>query len=411
MHRRSRVPVLVTAAVAVLVTFSGGPGDLSLAADEPTTPVTGAPEVIVHEAPEALELRTPGMVKIKAGPPARPGDTVYLNTAGPYNAGYVRVDEAVLDADLAATLRVAGREYLGTFNYWTTVPASTTYPEGTSATFPVAIVSPPAQKDPACGGETPAKPDGSAWDCTYSDEFEGDELDRRYWVPQRTENSGFTTGTRFRYACALDDPATVAVREGNLELSLIDLGATRDCGQNRSSQFAYGQVMHHQTYAQTYGKYEIRAKIPDLQVTGSQVSFWLWPRTLTYGPWPASGEIDIAEMYSSAPGIDKPFLHYLPGQPTGSEHSNVKHAACPIKVGEFNTYGLVWEPGKITILLNGKVCMVNEHSSLVGDSTAPFDHPFYLALNQAMGTIGNDYDADQVPDRLTTQVDYVRVWK
>jgi hypothetical protein len=42
---------------------------------------------------------------------------------------------------------------------------------------------------------------------------------------------------------------------------------------------------------------------------------------------------------------------------------------------------------------------------------SPFDEPFFLSLNQAMGAIGNQYDASTVPERVTTQIDYVRIWK
>ncbi|MGJ0558374.1 glycoside hydrolase family 16 protein [Methylocystis sp.] len=408
----SRVRTLAIAGGTLLMTLAIGVG--ASQADEPVpTPDLTTPQLTIHEAPTSLTLREDGRVRLKASAPAAPGDPVYLNTAGAYNTGYVRVDEAVLGKDLTATLRVPGREFLGTFDYWATIPASGTYQEGVSARFPIEIVSPAPQVNPSCGGAKPKKADGAAWVCTFNDEFNGPELDGRYWIPQETENSGFTTGTRLKYACAWDSRETIDVREGNLELSLIDLGETRDCGQNKSSQFAYGQVMHYQTYAQTYGRYEVRAKIPDLRVPGSQQSFWLWPEKNTYGPWPASGELDFAEMYSSAPGVVKPFMHYLPGPPTESPHSNVTHAECPIKVGQYNTYTMEWGPSRVTILVNGQVCMINDYSSLVAssDSPAPFDHPFFLALNQAMGTIGNEYDADLVPDTLTTQIDYVRVWR
>jgi beta-glucanase (GH16 family) len=408
-----RVTLVKASGLAVLAALFGAAGaagaGLQPTADDPAT----SPEISVHAYPASLVLREDGTVKVKAGPPAAPGDAIYLNTAGTYNAGYNRVSEAVLDKNLSAVLRVPGREFLGTYNYFAALPATATHLEGTSGQFPIEIVKPPAQTSPSCGGAAPRKADGTAWVCTYDDEFEGPELDRRYWVPQETEKSGFTTGTKTTYACALDSPGTIDVRNGNLELSLVDLGETRDCGKNRSSQYAYGQVMHHQTYSQTYGRYEVRARIPDVRTTGSQVSFWLWPETETYGPWPSSGELDFAEMYSSTPGILRPFMHYLPGATERGSTKNVRTAECPIRVGEYNTYGMVWEPGRVTILLNGKVCMVNDYSSVIhGESSAaPFDHPFYLALNQAMGTLGNLYDPDVVADRLTTQVDYVRVWR
>ncbi|RZI85819.1 MAG: glycosyl hydrolase family protein, partial [Microbacterium sp.] len=303
--RRARMPrtrIVSTAGLALLIAVSVGVG--ASQADDPVTDTgLSRPTITIHEAPTSLTLREDGRVRLKASAPARPGDPVFLNTAGAYNAGYVRVDESVLDKDLTAVLTVPGREFLGTYNYWAVIPASGTYQEGSSATFPIKIVSPAPQTDPACGNAAPRKADGSRWVCTFSDEFDGPELDSRYWIPQETENSGFTTGTRLQYACALDSTETIDVADGHLELSLVDLGQRRDCGQDKASRFAYGQVMHHQTYAQTYGKYEVRAKIPDLRVPGSQQSFWLWPKTNTYGPWPGSGEIDFAELYSSAKSI------------------------------------------------------------------------------------------------------------
>lgn len=410
-----RFTLLAVAAIALAVAVLGGTDatrtGLQLAADDSgVTP--GSPEISVLDYPAQLVLRQRGLVSVKASAPAQPGDRIFLYTAGAYGAGYVRLTSARLDRDLAATLRVPGRRFLGTFDYWAGVRATTEYPETNSGRFPIEIVSPSPQTSPVCGDDAPVKADGTPWACTYDDEFSGPELDRRYWVPQETERSGFTTGTRTTYACALDDPGTIDVRDGNLVLSLVDLGESRYCGQNKSSRYAYGQVMHHQTYSQTYGKYEVRAKIPDLDVTGSQVSFWLWPENNTYGPWPASGELDFAEMYSSAPGIDKPFMHYLPGRTGDSPTQNVTHAACRINAGEYNTYGMEWQPGRVTMLLNGKVCMINDYSSVVAGegSPAPFDHPFYLALNQAMGTIGNEYSG-QMPSRVSTEVDYVRVWQ
>ncbi|MCW2786549.1 MAG: glycoside hydrolase family 16 protein [Marmoricola sp.] len=407
----SRVPLLAVAGAVVLIAVFGGvdaakPG-IRLVDDSPT-----GPQVTVFEAPDTLELHQNGLVTLKVSAPAAPGDAVYLDTAGTYGAGYVQVSDSVLDGDGGATLQVPARDYLGTFDYWVTVPATGTHQEVSSAHFPIAIVSPPPQTSPSCGGADPVKADGTPWVCTYDDEFNGPELDRRYWVPQQTESSGFTTGTKTTFACALDSPQTVDVENGHLDLSLVDLGEKRDCGHHLSSQYAYGQVMHYQTYAQTYGKFEVRAKIPDLQVPGSQQSFWLWPQTDSYGPWPASGEIDFAEMYSNTPGIDRPFLHYLPGTTTAGTNQNITHTDCPIKVGEYNTYGLQWEPGRLTTRLNGKVCMIDDYSSLVaGDgSPAPFDKPFYLSLNQAMGALGNVYDPTQVPGTLTTKIDFVRIW-
>lgn len=414
--------VLATVPIALLVLggshglLGNGRPDGRLVSNDPGAILStlSRPVVRVLSAPRKLALYEEGMVTVQAEAPAAPGDTVVLETAGTLNLGYNKVSKAVLDKFLRARLPVSGRKFAGSYNYFAKVPASATYQEGSSATFAIDIVPAGAPQGPACGGSAPTKADGTLWQCTFDDEFDGDSLDRKYWVPQVTETSGFTTGTRSRYACGMDTPDTISVGGGNLELSLVELPAVRDCGKRKSSKYAFGQVMHYQTFSQTYGKYEVRAKIPDVRVPGVQQSFWLWPKKNTYGPWPASGEIDFAELYSSTPGLDRPYLHYLPGETAKGTNQNVTTARCPIEVGEFNTYGVEWKPKQITVLLNGEVCFTDDYSSVAAAAhgeNSPFDQPFYLSMNQAMGAFGNEYDPAVVPDRVTTQVDYVRIWK
>jgi len=413
--------LLATVSAVLLTGWLGGLADdrspddrLVSTAGTATTNPFARPAIRVLSAPSTLVIGETGTVRVQATAPAVPGARIVLVTAGAYGLGYNKVSESVLDAQLQATLPVTGRTHVGTYNYWATVPASGTYQEGRSATFAISIVAADAPPNPTCGGAAPLKATGTPWTCTYDDEFEGDRLDRAFWAPQVTATSGFTTGTSTTYACAEDTTETIAVTGGNLELSLVELPAVRDCGSGKSSAYVFGQVMHFQTFSQTYGKYEVRAKIPHLTVAGVQQSFWLWPKADTYGGWPASGEIDFAEMYSNAPDVDRPYIHYYPGETASGTNKNVITGTCRINLGEFNTYGVEWEPQRITVLLNGEVCFIDDYSSaaaLLQGRNSPFDHPFYLSMNQAMGTTGNEYDPALVPDRVTTQVDYVRIWR
>ncbi|RNL80927.1 glycoside hydrolase family 16 protein [Nocardioides marmorisolisilvae] len=416
--------LLVTASVALYI--AGGPSVL-LEADHSvsnlvssnrastSSGVLNRPAIRVLSAPDELELGQPGTAEVQAESPAVPGTTIYLRTAGTYGLGYNQVSKAVLDDNLRASLPITGRAYKGSFNYWATIKATASYQEGDSASWAITIAAAPPPPAPKCGdGPDPVKADGTSWTCSYDDEFDGSTLDRRFWVPQVTATSGATTGTSSMYACATDSPDTIGVANGNLELSLVQLPAPVKCGKGKTSQYAYGQVMHFQTFSQTYGKYEVRAKIPDVSDPGVQETFWLWPNKNSYGQWPASGEIDFAELYSKYADTDKPYIHYYPGSTSAGTNNNVTTAKCPIKVGEFNTYGLEWAPGRLTILLNGDVCMIDDYSSALATlhgKTSPFDKPFFLALTQAMGTTGNVYDTNVVPDKVTTLVDYVRIWK
>src|SRR5690348_2705115 len=315
--------LLVTASIALY--FAGGPnvlleakdtaGHLVSTATKTGNPWLDRPSIRVTSSPSDLELGQPGTAEVQADDIASPGTKIYLRTAGSYGLGYYNVSSAVLDADGHATLKIPGRGYTGTFNYWATIPASATYQEGSSASWAINFAPAAAPAAPKCSDDVPTtlKTNGSPWVCTYDDEFNDGTLDRRFWVPQVTASSGTTTGTTWTYACAADSPDTIAEHDGNLELSLVELPAPVNCGQGKTSRYAFGQVMHYQTFSQTYGKYEIRAKIPDLSVPGAQETFWLWPTTNSYGYWPASGEIDFAELYSGYTDGDKPYIHYYPG--------------------------------------------------------------------------------------------------
>ncbi|HEX4191308.1 MAG TPA: glycoside hydrolase family 16 protein [Marmoricola sp.] len=412
---RAFLLVLTAGLVLALVDWHYGGIDIGLPRQlTGSHPIYASPTIQVTSAPTDLALHATGNVTIQAQAPAVPGDVVLLETAGPYGLGYNKVSATVLDDQLQATLPVTGRDTAGSFKYFALMRATGKHRQGRSAMFTITIdkAPPPASTASAgCGGSADLVADGETWQCTYDDEFDGTELDRSYWVPQ---TGGSTTGSSTMYACAVDSPDTVRVANGTLDLSLVQLPAARKCTRTKSSQYAYGQVTHYGTFSQAYGKFEVRAKIPDITVPGVQQSFWLWPVKNTYGAWPASGEIDFAELYSSTPGLDRPYLHYIPGETIAGSNDNITNARCAMNPGQFNTYGLEWKPGQLTVLLNDKVCFTDDYSSALGvaqGSTAPFDKAFFLCLTQAMGTLNNSLKPGTVSLPVTTEIDYVRVWK
>jgi len=59
-------------------------------------------------------------------------------------------------------------------------------------------------------------------------------------------------------------------------------------------EYSSGRVRSKQRGDWTYGKFEIRAKLPAGQ--GVWPAIWMLPTTEKYGTWAASGEIDIMEF-------------------------------------------------------------------------------------------------------------------
>ncbi|HWB66505.1 MAG TPA: glycoside hydrolase family 16 protein [Mycobacteriales bacterium] len=278
---------------------------------------------------------------------------------------------------------------------------------------------------PLCGGELVLKPDGTPWVCSFDDEFDattGDptQLDRSKWVVQTTAASNFWTGPYPNFACYVDDPNNVSVSDGYLNLTARQESAPFDChglgGTTLPTSYTAGEVTTNGTFSQTYGRFEVRAKLPSATVKGLQETLWLWPVDDTkYGAWPDSGEIDFAEFYSQYPTLDVPYIHYQYDASTTDPATDTNVVTnttdCTINPGSFNDYVAVWEPGTITLSVNGHTCVTDHYVATGLTPPAPFDQPFFLTLTQALGVNTNAFDPATTPLPATTQVDYVRVWK
>jgi beta-glucanase (GH16 family) len=264
-----------------------------------------------------------------------------------------------------------------------------------SATARAASVAQPSSTSAPCGGS----PDGVAgrWRCTFDDEFDGPTLDTSKWQPQLTATSGYVTGGP---DCYVDNPDTISVSGGHLNLSALRV-APFSCAAGYDSSYQAGMVSSSRRFNQTYGVFEVRAKIPAASVPGLQETLWLYPQDLTYGPWPASGEIDFAEFFSNNAGYDVPYVHYA----RSSSDANATAFGCTIDQRTFNTYAVEWTSTSITILTNGQVCMIDRPTG----GPAPFNQPFFISLTQALG-IGANVVTAATPLPATTQIDWVRVW-
>lgn len=264
---------------------------------------------------------------------------------------------------------------------------------------------------PNCGGTTLAKAGGGTWQCTFDDEFDGTALDGTKWIAQQTANSGYANGPT---ACYVDSPNNISVSSGTLRLTARKEAAPFACqypGGSFTTQYTSGMVSTWGRFAQAYGRFEIRAKVPGTAVKGLQESLWLWPANPTkYGAsWPASGEIDVAEMYSLYNDRAIPYIHYN----AKSIDPNVTNTSCMISdLTAFHSYAVEWTPLSIKVIYDGTTCLTDywdPASPLV--KPQPFDQPFIVALTQALGIYPNTFDPATTPLPATTTVDYVRVWK
>ena len=157
----------------------------------------------------------------------------------------------------------------------------------------------------------------------------------------------------------------------------------------------------------TYGRFEIRAKLPTGR--GTWPAIWMLPTDWEYGGWPASGEIDIMEHVGYDEGRVHGTVHteaYNHGIGTQRGGSTLVNDA----TSAFHTYVIEWTEDKIDWYIDGAKYYTfrNEDQTF---AEWPFDKRFHLLLNIAVG--GNWGGAEGVDETIWPQameVDYVRVY-
>jgi beta-glucanase (GH16 family) len=157
-----------------------------------------------------------------------------------------------------------------------------------------------------------------------------------------------------------------------------------------------------------YGRIEARIKLPGSN--GFVPAFWILPSDDRYGWWPNSGEIDIMEHPTNQ--LDKIYgtVHtgtYNSFTGSGSKGSIIQ---IPDAETEFHIYAIEWTEEQVDFYVDDQKYFTfnNEHS---GPGTWPFDQPFYIILNLAVGGgwVGSPDNATIFPAKM--EIDYVRVYQ
>jgi beta-glucanase (GH16 family) len=275
--------------------------------------------------------------------------------------------------------------------------------------------------------------DEQGWTLVWSDEFSGPDIDRRKW--------GFEVdcwgGGNREHQCYTDSPRNAGIEDGKLVISARHerttgpalpaaqrrFAAMRDEEATRS--FSSARLTSMGKASWLYGKIEVRARLPQGQ--GTWPAIWMLPEEDHYGAWAASGEIDILEAVNlgvacaaCAGGREDTILGTLHfgGKPPENRFAGTE-IHFPEVLDGFHTYAIEWAPDQIVWLVDGRVYAQRNASewSTTGssDAGAPFDRPFHLILNLAIGGglpesrgLGG-VQLDGYPKRM--EVDWVHVWK
>jgi len=159
-----------------------------------------------------------------------------------------------------------------------------------------------------------------------------------------------------------------------------------------------------------YGKVEVRAKLPDARGTWSAI--WMMPGGWSFndGDWPNIGEIDIMEHVGHDLGVIHASAHSkdYQWQKNTQKTGTVK---IPDVNENFHSYILEWTPEVMKAYVDDQLYFEYKNEGL-GVDKWPYEKPFYLILNVAVGGAWGSIqgiDADAFPQ--TMEVDYVRIYQ
>jgi beta-glucanase (GH16 family) len=195
---------------------------------------------------------------------------------------------------------------------------------------------------------------------------------------------------------------------GNRTNSFVRGGSLHIVARNENGRWTSARLKTKGKAGWTYGYFEIKAKLPE--GVGTWPAIWMLPETDAYGLWPNSGEIDIMEHV----GFDAGRIHTTVHTAAFNHRINTqktKFAPLENVSTQFHIYGMEWDESQIQWYIDGEPFFQFEHT---GKNTEewPFDKPFYLLLNIAMGgSWGGQRGIDPALREAVMEVDYVRVYQ
>jgi beta-glucanase (GH16 family) len=205
-------------------------------------------------------------------------------------------------------------------------------------------------------------------------------------------NNGWGNSEKQNYT---NSASNVIVQGGNLKIT---------AKKEASGGFNYSsaRLKSEGKYDFTYGKLEVRAKLP----TGAGTWPAIWMLGANYGDdgfaWPACGEIDVMEHVGNSQDLVHGTLHY-PGRSGGNANTGSK--TIPNVSTAFHVYKTIWSPEAIQIYVDDQLI-----HTVANTASLPFNKDFFIILNVAMGgSFGGNIDPAFTQSSM--EIDYVRVYQ
>ncbi len=241
------------------------------------------------------------------------------------------------------------------------------------------------------------------WKLVWSDEFNYEGLpDSTKWT---YETGGHGWGNNEQQYYVKNSLENIYVKDGKLHIAALKKNYEH-------ASYTSAKLTTYNKVKLQYCKVEVSAKLP--RGKGTWPAIWMLPESLLNKTenWPLCGEIDIMEHVGKDSNVIHTSLHS--GLYNHIKGTQITHFETINNVFDyFHTYGIQWTKEAINFYIDDKLFYASkkgENSRVKTNEGWPFDKPFYLILNLAMGgNWGGTINDSILPCEM--QVDYVRVYK
>jgi len=234
----------------------------------------------------------------------------------------------------------------------------------------------------------------------WSDEFDGSTLETSKWYFEsylggqgNTELQDFT-----------DD--NIEISNGTLKIQARKTGPGQNTGDYTSARMV-------SKFAFTYGKLEIRAKLPQEKGNGLWPKIWMLGDNINTVGYPQCGELIFMTYVSHNPGFINATVH------TGENFfgNGAIGTSSPYDLAtaeeEFHVYGLLWTPEYLKFYIDDidNVFFTFNRPDAPNDNNWPFTKSFYFGVDMAVGgEVGGEEGVDDSIFPTDLEIDYIRVY-
>lgn len=228
----------------------------------------------------------------------------------------------------------------------------------------------------------------------FNDDFEQSFLDLKYW--------NYDLGDGCPNLCGWGNKEYQHYTKENIFVrdKKLVIRATKE-----GDRYYSGRITTKDKIEFQYGTVEVKAKLP--KGLGVWPAIWMLGHDIEENYWPNCGEIDIMEYVGRMPGKIHTTLHT---KDSYGVSKNTKISLFDNIEDGFHIYKMQWDENQIQFFIDDE----NVYTFAPEKKTAeiwPFDKPFYLILNLAVGGYFGGFEVDDSIFPQEFIIDYIKVYK